>query len=74
MILPTDAVYPILIVDDSAEDRDTYRRYLSQSRNLTFEVSEAETLGDGVKRFAESKLLCCRRVERAFNLVRFASL
>lgn len=53
-----DAVYRVLIVEDSAEDRETYRRYLSQSRSPTFEFSEAETIEGGLERFAESVPAC----------------
>jgi PAS domain S-box-containing protein len=47
MISPLDSAITILIVDDSAEDRATYIRYLrSDTRNYTF--LEAETLAEGI--------------------------
>ena len=44
MIIPTDAAYHILIVDDCTEDRAAYKRYLSRSQSPTYECSEAETI------------------------------
>ena len=44
MTTPAAAVYQVLIVDDSAEDRLSCRRYLSQSELPTYEFSEAETV------------------------------
>ena len=58
MTVLTDTAYPVLIVDDSIEDRETYGRYLSQSRTLIYEVTEAETVVDGLERFAESPPAC----------------
>jgi diguanylate cyclase (GGDEF)-like protein/PAS domain S-box-containing protein len=41
--------YKILLVDDSPEDRETYRRFLSRERDNSYEVIEAETLGEGLE-------------------------
>jgi DNA-binding NarL/FixJ family response regulator len=54
VIIPIDAAFHILIVDDCTEDRTAYKRYLSQSQSPTYECSEAETIEDGFKRFRES--------------------
>ena len=53
MITPA-AVYQVLIVDDSAEDRLSCRRYLSQSESPTYEFFEAETIEEGLMHLAES--------------------
>lgn len=58
MTTPAAAVYQVLIVDDSAEDRLSCRRYLSQSELPTYEFSEAETVEDGLKCLAESAPDC----------------
>jgi len=54
MIQPVAAVYQILIVDDSAEDRLSCRRYLSQSDSPTYEFTTAETVEEGLMHLAES--------------------
>ena len=38
----------ILIIDDSPEDRESYRRFLSQDRSTKFEFVETETGEDGL--------------------------
>ena len=58
MSLSADAVYRILIVDDSTEDREIFKRYLTQRRQLTYAFSEAETIEAGLKCFAESPPAC----------------
>ena len=44
--------YTILIVDDSAEDRETYRRYLSQEVISKYKIVEAESGEDGLEQLA----------------------
>lgn len=44
----------ILIVDDCAEDRATYRRFLGQDSGSSYEIAESESGEDGLQRsFAE---------------------
>src|SRR3954471_24864762 len=45
----------ILIIDDSPEDRETYRRYLTQDPDATYTFAEADNAEDG--------LLLCGRFE-----------
>ena len=45
--------YTILIVDDSAEDREAYRRYLSQEAISSYKIIEAET-GEEALEISES--------------------
>ena len=45
-----EAVYRILIVDDSEEDRHTFRRYLTQGRDKFYEILEAATATEGLAR------------------------
>ena len=44
--------YTILIVDDSAEDRETYRRYLSKEFISKYKIVEAESGEDGLEQLA----------------------
>ena len=39
----------ILIIDDSAEDREVYRRYLSKQAQFAYEVIEAESAEEGLE-------------------------
>lgn len=41
----------ILIIDDSEDDRDMYRRYLSGDEEVEWEISEAESAEEGLKTF-----------------------
>ena len=58
MTVLTETAYPVLIVDDSIEDRATYCRYLSESRTQIYEVTEVDTVMDGLESFAESPPAC----------------
>ena len=44
-----DYDYKILIVDDSAEDRLTYRRFLSKNSLINYQIIEAETGDEGLE-------------------------
>ena len=44
--------YTILIVDDSAEDREVYRRYLSKEIVSKYKIVEAESGEDGLEQLA----------------------
>ncbi|MBD0387677.1 MAG: response regulator, partial [Nostoc sp. C3-bin3] len=44
----------VLIIDDSVEDRETYRRYLLQDANYTYRILEEE--------YGENGLELCKRV------------
>lgn len=48
----------LLVVDDSPEDRATYRRMLSQGRHLSYDVQEAEAADDGLKLVSERRPDC----------------
>jgi signal transduction histidine kinase len=48
----------LLIVDDSPEDRELYRRLLSQDREHTYEFLEAETGEEGLATARERSLDC----------------
>ena len=50
--METKQRYLILLVDDSLEDRVTYRRYLQQSEDYTYEILEADS--------AESAMNLCQ--------------
>ena len=41
--------YKILIVDDSLEDRNIYRRYLTKDLDVKYEIKEAETGEEGLE-------------------------
>ncbi len=58
MIDQADATYRILIVDDCAEDRVSYKHYLSQAGSPTYAFFEADTVEGGIKHFAESPPDC----------------
>ena len=47
--------YTILIVDDSAEDRETYCRYLSKEFVATYNIIEAETGESGLEQLATTQ-------------------
>jgi signal transduction histidine kinase len=49
-MMAAEAVYRILIVDDSEEDRHTFRRYLTQGRDKFYEILEAATATEGLAR------------------------
>ena len=42
-------IYKILVVDDSAEDRVTFRYYLEKNSECIYEFLEAELGGEGVR-------------------------
>lgn len=44
--------YTILIVDDSAEDRDSYRRYLNKEFTASYKIIEAESGEEGLAQLA----------------------
>lgn len=44
--------YTILIVDDSAEDREVYRRYLSKEITVNYKIIEAESGEEGLEKLA----------------------
>ena len=44
----------ILIIDDSAEDREVYRRYLSKQAQFAYEVIEAESAEEGLEKLEMS--------------------
>ncbi len=48
--------YPvkILIIDDSAEDREVYRRYLSKQAQFDYEIIEAESAEEGLEELETS--------------------
>ncbi|WP_019503491.1 ATP-binding protein [Pleurocapsa sp. PCC 7319] len=48
----TERQYTILIVDDSAEDREVYRRYLSKEVRSKYKIIEAESGEDGLDQLA----------------------
>jgi signal transduction histidine kinase len=48
----------VLIVDDSSEDRELYRRLLAQDRDHTYEILEAETGEDGLRMAAAESPDC----------------
>ena len=50
--------YKILIIDDSAEDRVTFRCYLDQNGECIYEFLEAELGGEGITVCLESKPDC----------------
>jgi len=50
--------YKILIIDDSAEDRVTFRCYLEQNGECIYEFLEAELGDEGVAACLESKPDC----------------
>ncbi len=60
-----EQVYKILIIDDSAEDRVTFRYYLQKNRDCRYEFLEAELGETAVKICLEAKPDC---VLLAFNL------
>ena len=47
--------YTILILDDSAEDREVYRRYLSKDLISTYKIVEAESGEDGLEQLASTQ-------------------
>jgi len=59
-----NAVNNILIIDDSAEDRACYKRFLSQSLSQVYAFTEAETIEDGLKCFEALRRLHERQVEK----------
>ncbi|NJK58027.1 MAG: GAF domain-containing protein [Pleurocapsa sp. SU_5_0] len=44
--------YTILIVDDSSEDREVYRRYLSKEITVNYKIIEAESGEEGLEKLA----------------------
>ena len=44
----------ILIIDDSAEDREVYRRYLSKQARFNYEIIEAESAEEGLEELETS--------------------
>ena len=44
----------ILIIDDSAEDREVYRRYLSKQAQFDYEIIEAESAEEGLEQLEMS--------------------
>ena len=48
----------LLLVDDSLEDRETYRRYLEQNRECLYRIIEAETGEQALKLAAERRPDC----------------
>ena len=44
----------ILIIDDSAEDREVYRRYLDKQAQFAYEVIEAESAEEGLEKLETS--------------------
>lgn len=48
----TSSQYTILIVDDSAEDREVYRRYLKKEVIAKYEIIEVESGEDGLEQLA----------------------
>ena len=44
--------YTILIVDDSPEDREVYRRYLGKGSLVSYKIIEAESGADGLEQLA----------------------
>jgi signal transduction histidine kinase len=48
----------ILIIDDCAEDRETYRRLLKQNPDYNFNVMECENGEDGLERCQQEKIDC----------------
>lgn len=48
----------VLIVDDSPEDRESYRRYLARGYAGPIEFSEAETVADGMACFLSQRPDC----------------
>ncbi|MEM8829114.1 MAG: ATP-binding protein [Cyanobacteria bacterium P01_G01_bin.19] len=47
--------YKILLVDDSAEDREVYRRYLSKELIASYQILEAESGEDALEQLTEVK-------------------
>ena len=54
----SQAVRRILIVDDSREDRDLYRRVLRKDRDWTYELSEAGSAEEGLRRCQSDRPDC----------------
>jgi signal transduction histidine kinase len=54
----SQAVRRILIVDDSPEDRDLYRRVLRKDREWTYELSEAASAEEGLRRCQNDRPDC----------------
>jgi signal transduction histidine kinase len=54
----SQAVRRILIVDDSPEDRDLYRRVLRKDREWTYELSEAGSAEEGLRRCQSDRPDC----------------
>lgn len=48
----------LLLVDDSAEDREVYRRYLEQNRECLYRIVEAETGAQAIQIAAERRPDC----------------
>ena len=54
----SDRSYRILLVDDSAEDLDSYRQYLCQDQECEYTFTEAEVGADGLKLALEQEFDC----------------
>ena len=44
--------YTILVIDDSAEDRETYRRFLSRELTASYQIIETESGAEGLEQLA----------------------
>ena len=55
---PGGARLRVLVVDDSAEDRELYRRLLAKAAPQSFEIVESETGEDGLRRLAAERVDC----------------